>query len=188
MRSTHVLAILALLLSACSLGVPNRRDPQLFTSLSALCGKAFAGKLVSSDPQDASFAGQAMVMHVVECSAQAIRIPFHVGDDRSRTWVISKNDWGLRLKHEHRHRDGSFDALTNYGGDSALLSDTRAEFPADAESIALFTQRNRAVSNSNVWALDLGNHQFAYELRRAGRYFRVEFDLRVPVTPPAKAW
>jgi hypothetical protein len=29
---------------------------------------------------------------------------------------------------------------------------------------------------------------FAYELRRPGRFFRAEFDLTKPVTPPAAPW
>ena len=46
-------------------------------------------------------------MHVRECSEDAIRIPFHVGEDRSRTWVVTRTANGLRLKHDHRHEDGS---------------------------------------------------------------------------------
>jgi hypothetical protein len=57
-------------------------------------------------------------MHVRTCSENALRIPFHVGDDHSRTWVITRTENGLRLKHDHRHEDGSEDAVTQYGGDS----------------------------------------------------------------------
>ena len=90
-----------------------------FARLSALCGKAFEGRIVSPPvAADASFAGKRLVMHVRECTADTIRIPFHVGDDRSRTWVVTRTATGLRLKHDHRHRDGSEDKVTQYGGDS----------------------------------------------------------------------
>lgn len=131
-------------------------------------------------------------MHVRQCSEREVRIPFHVGEDRSRTWVVSRTASGLRLKHDHRHRDGSSDALTMYGGDSrAPGTAERQEFPADVESIALFTTQGRAVSNANVWAMEISDRHFAYELRRPSgpgqRFFRVEFDLR-PVTPPPPPW
>ena len=29
-------------------------------------------------------------MHVRDCSERELRIPFHVGDDRSRTWVVTR--------------------------------------------------------------------------------------------------
>ena len=73
---------------------------------------------MSTDPADASFTGQRLVMDVRQCTDDEIRIPFHVGKDRSRTWVISRTATGLRLKHDHRHEDGTSDALTMYGGDS----------------------------------------------------------------------
>lgn len=161
--------------------------------LQALCGQALEGRVVTSDPADAAFAGKRLVMHVRQCVPGEVRIPFHVGDDRSRTWVVTRTAAGLRLKHDHRHADGSPDALTMYGGDtSAPGTAARQEFPVDAESIALFTRSGRSVSNSNVWALEVEHPRFAYELRRppvpGGRFFRVEFDLARPVPPPPPPW
>ena len=83
-----------------------------FANLAALCGKAYEGRLVSDDAADAEMKGQRLVMHVRDCSADTIRIPFHVGEDRSRTWVVTRTDAGLRLKHDHRHPDGSEETLT----------------------------------------------------------------------------
>ena len=106
-----------------------------FAGLSALCGKAYAGRVVVDTPTPAKdpFAGKPLVMHVRECSADVIRIPFHVGDDRSRTWVVTRTASALRLKHDHRHQDGSEDAVTQYGGDSVDAGTAqRQAFPADA--------------------------------------------------------
>lgn len=188
-------ALFAILLAAaCAANPPQSSVPKLpadafMARLQALCGKAFEGRVVTSDPADADMRSQRLVMHVRQCSANEVRIPFHVGDDRSRTWVITRTPPGLRLKHDHRHEDGSPDELTMYGGDTATPGTAaRQEFPVDAESIALFTRTGRSVSNSNVWAVEAGPSVFAYELRRppipGGRFFRVEFDLTRPVPAP----
>ena len=102
------------------------------------------------------FEGKTLVMHVRECTPGEIRVPFHVGEDRSRTWVITRTDDGLRLKHDHRHEDGSPDVLTLYGGDTTTPGTaTRQEFPADAESKALFERQGLKASVANVWAIEI---------------------------------
>jgi hypothetical protein len=162
-----------------------------FQRLSSLCGHAYAGR-IASPPVDAdkAFAGKSLVMQVRECSPDEIRIPFHVGEDRSRTWVVTRTGSGLRLKHDHRHADGSEDRLTEYGGDTTKPGTAeRQEFPADAQSRALFQRENIPQSLTNVWALESdGGRIFAYELRRPGRFFRVEFDLASHVSPPPAPW
>src|SRR5690606_1578772 len=62
------------------------------------------------------------------------------------------------------------------------------EFPVDAQSIALFTANAMQVSNTNIWAVEVTAQGFAYELRRQGRWFRVEFDLTHALAPPPAAW
>lgn len=150
-----------------------------FTRLSALCGKSFVGKMVTTDPIDATFADQPLVMHVKTCTADEVRIPFHVGEDRSRTWVVTRSATGLRLKHDHRHADGTQDAVSQYGGHTTSRGTaSRQEFPVDQFSKDLFLRENSAASVTNVWALEAEPKKvFAYELRRAERHFRVEFDL-----------
>ena len=130
-------------------------------------------------------------MHVRDCTRDTVRIPLHVGDDRSRTWVITRTATRLRLKHDHRHQDGSEDVLTQYGGDTVDAgSAARQEFPVDAESKALFTRENRQVSNTNTWAIEVEpGRVFVYELSRpGGRLFRVAFDLTQAVATPPPAW
>ena len=48
-------------------------------------------------------------MHVRSCEENRIRIPFFVGDDKSRTWVLTFDSDQIQLKHNHRHEDGSVD-------------------------------------------------------------------------------
>ena len=87
-----------------------------FAALTQLCGQAFTGKLAVDTSGSDRFADATLLMHVRECSDTQIKIPFFVGEDASRTWVITKTGAGLLLKHDHRHADGSHDSLTMYGG------------------------------------------------------------------------
>jgi hypothetical protein len=165
-------------------------------ALSSHCGKAYAGRIVANEPAAAPgsppdpFEGKTLVMHVRDCAPRVIRVPFHVGEDHSRTWVITRTQDGLRLKHDHRHEDGSPDALTMYGGDTATPGTAgRQEFPVDAESTALFERQGLTASMTNTWAIELEPGQrYVYELARPGRLFRVEFDLTKPVAPPPPPW
>lgn len=176
-------------LSACAPAPSAAPADDFVAALKRHCGKAYEGRLVSTDAADADFAGKALAMEVRTCAPNEIRIPLHVGDDRSRTWVLTRTERGLRLKHDHRHEDGSPDALTNYGGDTAAAgSATRQEFPADQFSKDLFLAEGRAVSVDNVWAVEITDASFAYELRRPNRHFRVEFDLTKPVASPPPPW
>ncbi len=175
----------SLLAGALLADTPRRPADVFFDGLAALCGQTFAGRIVANEPPNPSdpFAGQKLVMHVRECGAEEIRVPFHVGENRSRTWVITRTAAGLRLKHDHRHEDGSEDVVTQYGGDTVTSgSANRQEFPADAASRELFTRQNMPASLPNIWALELEPGQrFVYELARPGRLFRVEFDLSQPI-------
>jgi len=166
---------------------------EFLSAVGKLCGKAFAGKVVANEPAAPNdpFVGQSLVMHVRTCdTAGELRVPFHVGEDRSRTWVLTLVGDRLRLKHDHRHKDGTEDVVTQYGGvSSAPGTATRQEFPVDEFSKAMFTRENRSVSNTNVWAMESHpGRMFAYELTRPGRKFRVEFDLSTPVAPPPAPW
>jgi len=186
---TLILPVLALL-SACSTA-PKTVSPQdaFLANLKGLCGKAFEGKVVSTDKADASMAKERLVMHVRECSDGGVRIPFNVGENRSRTWVVTRTATGLRLKHDHRHEDGSEDKVTQYGGDTATEgTPQRQEFPVDAFSIAMFERENLKASVTNVWAMEVTPTLFAYELRRANRFFRVEFDTTRQIPAPPPSW
>jgi hypothetical protein len=191
---TQSLGRLAALLLLTSMTAPAMADlsrEAFWSNLSNLCGKAFAGALTQFDAEeDAQMAAARLVMHVSYCSNTEIRIPFHVGEDRSRTWVVTRTGEGFRLKHDHRHEDGSEDDVTWYGGHSTDPGRAhRQTFPVDAYSRSLFLSRNLDVSTTNHWNLEVRPGQvFAYELVRAGRYLRAEFDLTKAIDPPPPAW
>jgi len=159
--------------------VPNK--------LMRFCGQAFAGTLGESVPPDPSFDGQELVMHVRQREEDVVRVPFHLGEDRFRTWVISRTPDGLRLKHDHRQEDGTEDRITQYGGDTTGPgSAERQAFSADAHTAAVVPP-----AASNVWTLEIRpGEMFAYALRWEGfeRRFRIEFDLSQPVPAPPPPW
>jgi hypothetical protein len=158
-----------------------------WNALADLCGQAFEGTVVESVPADTVFANARLVMHVRQCDDDVMRIPFHVGEDRSRTWVLTRSEAGLRLKHDHRHADGTEDDVTQYGGDTDDEgSPTRQSFAADDATAALIPE-----AATNVWTLELEpGSRFAYALRREGteRRFRAEFDLARSVPAPPPPW
>jgi len=185
------LLLVAAALAGCATRATHEKPKDaFFARLAGLCGKAFEGRIASPPAEaDSAFAGKRLVMHVRGCGAGEIRVPFHVGDDRSRTWVITRTASGLRLKHDHRHIDGGEDRLTQYGGDTAGEGTaTRQEFPADDFSKMLFVRESLPASTANVWAMEAHGSLFAYELRRPSRFFRVEFDLTRPVAAPPPPW
>ena len=178
------------LLAALSCAAPAPVPPQaeFWTRLTGLCGKAFEGRVVEAPAGDTSFANKTLVMHVRTCDADTIRIPFHVGEDRSRTWVITRGEGGLRLKHDHRHADGAPDSVTQYGGDARLPGAAgMMEFPADSFTAALIPP-----ARTNVWTIEVDPRagRFVYALRREGtnRRFRIEFDLGREVAIPPPPW
>lgn len=189
---TRPLAACVLLLTclhACAPRPAHHTDPQaeFWRSLSALRGQSFAGVIVEDSTASPDFAGKALVMHVARVEPGRILVPFHVGDDRSRTWVFTRHDNALRLKHDHRHADGSEDDLTQYGGDTrAPGSPTAQEFHADAHTAAILP-----AAATNVWTVEIiPGRTYTYALRREGtdRRFRVEFDLTTPVATPPEPW
>jgi len=143
--------------------------------------------VVQDTTGDPRFKVQPMVMHVRECGEAQVRIPFHVGGDGSRTWVLTRTATGLRLKHDHRHQDGSEDTITQYGGDTRSPGTASAQdFYADAHTASLIP-----AAATNVWTVEvIPGQRFAYALRREGtdRRFRAEFDLTRAVTPPPPPW
>ncbi len=158
-----------------------------WASLESLCGQAFEGRVTESEPPDASFDEAMLVMHVRECGEDEIRVPFHVGENRSRTWVFTRTADGLRLKHDHRHEDGTEDEVTMYGGDTREPGTAeRQAFHADAHTADLIPE-----AATNVWTVELvPGERWVYHLVREGtdRRFRAEFDLTRPVPAPPPPW
>ena len=185
-------ALLLLLMSACTAQTQSPPNSvQSFTeNVRHFCGQAFAGKIVTTDAADDAWRAEEIKMHVRDCSNDEIKIALHVGENRSRTWILRDEDGVFELRHDHRHEDGSSDALTFYGGYLGRLTETRAEFPADQSTKDLFDRENIPVSKANIWAMEArpADNLFAYEMRRPNRDFRIEFDTANPIPAPPTPW
>lgn len=140
-----------------------------FDKLSTLCGAEFEGKSVFP-PDDAVgnvFAGKKLVAKVITCNADEIRVPFIVGEDRSRTWIIKRTPTGLELLHDHRHADGQPDAVTMYGGPSIDAGTSSAQsFSSSPHTHVVFPG-----SESNIWTISVtpDGTGLIYNLNRQGK-------------------
>jgi len=160
---------------------------QFWETLKNHCGKSYQGQIASGGKEGDGFTGEKLIMHVRACNDNEIRIPFFVGDDKSRTWVLTMNaDNLILLKHDHRLKDGSEDAVTQYGGLSPNTGLPGIQFfPADQ-----FTADLIGYASNNVWWITLDETSFTYNLRRIGsdRLFSVKFDLTKEVKSPGAPW
>lgn len=148
-----------------------------FETVSALCGQSFIGEgTYPTDQPDHELIDVELRLIVESCTDDEIRMPLHAGDDRSRTWVITKTEDGLLLKHDHRYPDGTPHDLTNYGGyANDEGSAFRQYFEADQETAEMLPE-----ASTNVWMMDvsISDQVLTYYLERHDEpRFRAEIDL-----------
>jgi hypothetical protein len=158
---------------------------QFWEKLQKQCGKSFEGAVIEGAAND-TFRNKKLIMHLRNCDENTIRIPFFVGDDKSRTCILTYEKDRIQLKHDHRHEDGSEDTITQYGGMASNSgSPTLQFFPADQHSRDLIPN-----AAANVWWITLDETSFTYNLRRIGsdRLFTVKFDLTKTILPPSAPW
>jgi hypothetical protein len=196
---TFLLLGLGLLLSSFTVHQPKNSIKQteflaldsnqtiFWNELNKLTGKAFEGTIIAGPKNDTAFANKALVMHVLKSVKNKIYIPFFVGNDSSRTWVLTKDNSGILLKHDHRHKDGSPDKVTMYGGKTSNTgSKNRQLFPADQETTDLLPS-----AIGNIWWIDLvPGKYFTYNLRRVNSelLFSIKFNLEKEIPTPGKPW
>ncbi len=153
------------------------------------CGQAFAATIVE-DNQPSPAWDKPLVVHVRDCEPGLVRMPLHVGDDRSRTWVLTQHDDYIDFQHIHLHEDGTPDAVSPYGGQTvAEGTATEQAFPVDEASKALFIENGLDVSVTNTWTIRfVDENTMSYQLSRPGRIFEVHVDLSQPIDLPPPAW
>lgn len=165
----------------------GQASPQdgFWANIEALCGQAFAGEVIH-EPGD-TMAGKDLVMHVRDCTDERIRIPFVVGDNLSRTWVLTRVEDRIDLRHDHRDEDGNPEEVTMYGGVSPNPGSAEGQiFPTDARSQQILPD-----SWPSVWMMATEpGETFTYYARRQGTdsYYHVVFDLTREVDPPDAPW
>lgn len=159
--------------------IPNTISAEqnaFFNKLSTLCGKSFTGTSVFPEDPGPDFKDKLLTMTITSCTDEEIRIPFYVGSNTSRTWIITKTEQGLLFKHDHRHKDGTPDDVTNYGGYANQKGNGSQQFfPADD-----FTAKLLPKAATNVWSMRFDNNdeRFVYHLTRHGKdRYTAHFDL-----------
>lgn len=164
---------------------PSINSPQtdFIKNLSAFRDNHYAGKVVFPEGEKNPFNGQALKIHFAKCDASEVRIPFQVGNDKSRTWVLTLDEKGLLLKHDHRHEDGTPDKITMYGGYAKANGTAVSQaFPADEHTATLIP-----AAATNEWTLKLSDDKksLSYMLSRNGELrFHAVFDLTEKIAHP----
>jgi hypothetical protein len=152
------------------------------------CGNAYAGTVDDvTEYYRPGLEGKALVAHVRECAPDRIHIALHENGDRSRNWILTKSNGTLRLKHDHRHEDGTEDDITQYGGDAPGpgLPD-RQIFRADEHTAQILPLRS-----DNFWFLHfVDGHTLHYGVHwpTLGHSVRLAFDISKPIDAPPPPW
>jgi hypothetical protein len=151
------------------------------------CGSGFGGRLADATPYYQGIGDASITIHIRNCNDTLTHISLHIGDNHSRNLMLTRSGGILRLKHDHRNRDGSEEEITQYGGDAPAPGlETRQIFLADEHTANILPQRS-----DNFWFLDLMDEQtLAYGVHwpKYGHSIRLEFDLSVPVEHPPAPW
>jgi hypothetical protein len=125
LRSSAPAAALAaaLITGACA---PAVADPEpaggvdaqraFFENMRGMCGQTFGGRTVYAEAHDRTFEPARLFFVVEECDEEELRIPFIVGDDDSRTWILRMGEEGLTFSHEHLRPDGAPHDVSGFGG------------------------------------------------------------------------
>jgi hypothetical protein len=180
-----LLAITLTILSLHSKSQEKSAAAIFWEQLQKHCGMAYEG-FINAEANNGDFKDKQMIMHLRSCEKGKIRIPFMVGDNRSRTWVLTLENDQILLKHDHRHEDGSEETVSWYGGKTTNQGSTSMQvFPADEE-----TQKRIPAAFGNVWWITIDAQFFTYNLRRIGsdRLVSVKFNLSKPVSTPLAPW
>jgi hypothetical protein len=182
---------LAFLLAACTI-IPRPEAPQdlFWERLQALCGRAYPGRVTTTEPGDRQLAAARLVLHVARCSPESVRIAFHASQDASRVWVIARTANGFSLTHIERDEHGREIVRSHYGGETLSPGSARRQaFPADARTRALFRREDIAEAATNIWSVEIvPGRLFGYAIDRPGRHLHILFDLSRPIRPPGPAW
>jgi hypothetical protein len=185
------IAIIAFLAAACGprtqtseevadTGLKSEVHQAFFDNLASLCGQSFAGEQIYRSHHGAGWGHLELIMHVTVCEDEQVLIPFHVGEDKSRTWMFLVEDGQLRFRHDHRHEDGTPEDETLYGGYADNNGTAFVQyFPADEYTGALIEG-----GAGNMWTVMISEDfsTFTYRLERDGeKRFRLDFDLTRPL-------
>jgi hypothetical protein len=191
MKPLYIILFGSLLVLSCGSTEEKELKPfeQFFAQMSEQCGNAYPGRLTLAPEGDDMLTGtELLIVHFRECDEDQLKLPFHIeleeqdDWDRSRTWIYTKHEDGLELRHDHRKPDGSDDEVTMYGGHSVGEGTSmRQKF----QSIP----RTEETGIFRGWRIEIvPGERYTYGTIRGEEWsWSVEFDLSVPLDelPPA---
>lgn len=160
---------------------PKEPVVEFMETLKTFDGQSFYGKVLFPENPEAPFNAETLFVIFESVSETEARMPFILGSDKSRTWVLTMTEDGLLFKHDHRHSDGTPEDITMYGGyaddkGSAFFQN----FPADMETSSMMPE-----TSTNVWTFRFNEEmtEFHYILERhSAPRFHVVFDLTAPIS------
>lgn len=68
--------------------IAQKAEKEFLKTLNTFCGQSFAGKAIFPEEEKNPFKGQALKITFATCTSKEVRIPFQVGEDKSRTWDV----------------------------------------------------------------------------------------------------
>ena len=154
---------------------------EFWANLASHCGQAFEGRLIERPDPDPNFEGdEVMTVHFRGCGESRLALPFHVDDNRSRTWLLTRTTAGIDLRHDHRHADGSPEPSTWYG----------AHTPGEGTATRQEFIRANGGEVPSGWAIEIiPGERYTYGTIRDGEWnYRIDFDLTTPVSEPPAPW
>ena len=157
---------------------PTPEQRAFFDNIKAKCGQAFGGRTVLAPEGDEVFEPARLYFIVEECTDDELRIPFVVGDDASRTWILRLGDDGLSFIHEHLRDDGSEYEGSGFGGHAT--TDGSATFQSFED---YWATADTPEAEYRVWRLRMDRERdlFVYYLDRGGEpAYRLVFYLGPP--------
>lgn len=201
MRQTAFAIAILIMATGCSVKQTPTPQPTSEETIMAFmgnftpyCGQTFRGKSTFIDlGEDHPLEDAELTMIVQHCSEDEIRIPFHVRDDRSRTWILTRTPDGLRLAHDHRYEDGTEYEANFYGGIAMDNNGAFEHYPRElhpSESILFYpadqlTLADRPAREINVWSTEFDHKEqkYFYRLYLYGELrYEAEFYLAYPVS------
>ena len=174
-----MISILVIGLMFLSNTTDNDTHQKFLENIQSLCGNSFAGEVIFPEEPPRGFTDP-LTVHFLDCEGSSANVPFHVGENKTRTWMFTLTEEGLLFKHDHRNPDGTPDGLTNYGGWAAEDGTAfQQRFPADEETIGF-----RDGLRSHIWVVEFSEDMTTYSYSLylyENLYFRADFDLTQPL-------
>lgn len=163
---------------------------QFFSNLAMHCGNAYQGGLTTAPPGDDMITFEdILVVHFRECSEDVLKLPFHIQTvadgnwNRSRTWIFTKHEDGLELRHDHRKPDGTDDDVTMYGG---------LQYGENGSNVQIFQSipRTQETGIFRGWRVEIEpGVRYTYGTIRGEDWsWRIDFDLTNPIDLPPAPW